>query len=57
LIGGCETDIYLQSKSTSLTIAFSGGREHPPTLFVTGGHVYALVLHSRRNDLGVFDCL
>jgi hypothetical protein len=26
-------------------------------LHVTGGHVYAFVLHSHRTDAGVFDCM
>jgi hypothetical protein len=49
---GCETNIYLGA----LTISFAGGKvlRH---LHVTGAHVDALVLHSRRHDAGVFDCL
>jgi len=43
------------SQAASLTIAFTGGVERK--LFVTGAHVYAFVLHSRRNDAGVFDCM
>jgi hypothetical protein len=56
LVVGCETNLYLASATASLTIAFTGGVEHR-NLSVTGGHVYAFVLHSQRNDAGVFDCL
>ena len=57
LIAGCGMSIYLMGKTATLTIAFTGGHIHSPGLHVTGGHVYGFVLHSRHNDLGVFDCL
>jgi hypothetical protein len=57
LFEGCETNIYLKSSTADLTIAFTGGRAKAPTLRVNGGHVYAFVLHSRRSDAGVFDCM
>lgn len=57
LFEGCETNIFLKSRNASLTVAFTGGRAQPPSLHVTGGHVYAFVLHSHRTDAGVFDCM
>ena len=57
LIAGCGTSIYLKTKAAFLTVAFTGGRARPPSLTVTGGHVYAFVLHSPRHYLGIFDCL
>ncbi len=54
---GCEENVHLGA----LTVAFAGGaprREaHSSGLHLIGGHVYAFVLHGRRNDVGVFDCL
>lgn len=57
LFEGCETNIFLKSSTANLTVAFTGGRSKPPSLHVIGGHVYAFVLHSRRSDAGVFDCI
>ena len=57
LVEGCEENIYLSSATADLTIAFSGGTLRRPSLQVTGGHVYAFVLHSHRTDAGVFDCM
>jgi hypothetical protein len=57
LYEGCETDIYLQSATAFLTIAFTGGVVHLPNTGVTGGHVWAFVLHGVRSDAGVFDCM
>lgn len=64
LIAGCEQNFYLGSKSASLTVADSGGRivQHTTpdgntVLHVVGGHISALVLYSRRHDVGFFDCL
>jgi hypothetical protein len=56
---GCEQNVYLPSpKAFSLTIAFNGAVPHPrKSLHVIGGHVFAFVLHSRRHDTRVFDCL
>jgi hypothetical protein len=54
---GCEANIYLSGPNASLTVAF-GGRalrtRHDRT--VSGGHVYALVLHGLHHDPGVFEC-
>jgi hypothetical protein len=57
LVEGCEENIHLSSATADLTIAFSGGTFQRPSLHVTGGHVYAFVLHSHRTDAGVFDCM
>ena len=61
LYSGCEEDIHLGSPTATLTIAFLGGvaRKEPASsaLHVTGGRVYALVLHSHTEDVGVFDCM
>ena len=48
LVKGCEENIYLSNATADLTIAFSGGTFRRPSLHVTGGHVYAFVLHSHR---------
>lgn len=53
---GCEENIYLGRGGASLTIAFAGGRRGSDG-YLIGGHVYAFALHSRRHDVGVFDCL
>ena len=60
LFEGCNTNFYLDSaRDRTLTVAVTGGAPRHPkkSLRVTGGHVYAFVLHSRRRDAGVFDCL
>lgn len=57
LVEGCEENIYFWSAKADLTIAFSGSTFRRPSLRVTGGHVYAFVLHSHRTDAGVFDCM
>ena len=57
LISGCEENFYLGSGTVSLTVADSGGHAVKPDRHVVGGHVSALVLHSRRHDVGFFDCL
>jgi hypothetical protein len=60
LFAGCEDNFYLPSAThRTLTIAFTGGVVRRPrrSLHVVGGHVFALVLHSRLRDANVFDCL
>jgi hypothetical protein len=61
LYAGCEENIHLGSQAASLTVAFAGGvirkESASSALHVIGGHVFAFVLHGRRNDVGVFDCL
>ncbi len=54
---GCGEGVYLSSKRAMLTIEFSGGVQRGPKLHIVGGRVAELVLHSRRRDAGVFDCL
>jgi hypothetical protein len=56
LFEGCDTNIYLSTARASLTIAFTGGHRAAKGT-VLGAHVSAFVLHSRRSDAGVFDCL
>jgi hypothetical protein len=57
-LAGCSDNFYLPSaEDRTLTIAFSGGTLQRKTLRVIGGHVFAFVLHSRRRDADVFDCL
>ena len=57
LISGCGESFYLGSGPASLTVADSGGHAVQPDQHVVGGHIAALVLHSRRHDAGFFDCL
>ena len=52
VVVGCEANVY----SGNLTIAFAGGRRGRHG-YLVGGHVEAFALHSRRHDVGVFDCL
>ena len=54
---GCGEGVFLSSKRASLTIEFAGGVQHGPRLHIVGGRVAELVLHSRRRDAAVFDCL
>jgi hypothetical protein len=56
LRAGCEANIYLSSPKATLTVAFTGGLTHRDGT-VTGGRVYALVLHGDRHDPGVFECM
>lgn len=57
LVSGCEQNFYLNGRTAWMTIATTGGHEVGGHRHVVGAHVWALVLHSRRNDVGVFDCL
>jgi hypothetical protein len=54
---GCEENFYFDSRAAALTVAFAGGVTARVSGRVTGAHVFALVLHGRRSDVGVFDCL
>jgi hypothetical protein len=56
--GGCGQGIFTTTPSGTYHVVISGGHTHPRgnELVVRGGRVGALVLHSRRNDVGVFDC-
>ena len=59
-MGLAVEDIHLASAKALLTVAFTGGRPHRDRaggLRVHRARVYALVLHSRLRDAGVFDCL
>ncbi|HEX6699609.1 MAG TPA: hypothetical protein VF101_02670 [Gaiellaceae bacterium] len=53
---GCESDIYLYGSRATLTVAFVGGKAQE-NLRVLGGHVFGFVLHSKRWDAALFDCL
>jgi hypothetical protein len=56
LRSGCEENIHLSSPKASLTVAFAGGvTRHDGT--VTGGHVYAFMLHGLHHDPGIFECM
>ena len=68
LTSGCEENIYLGSREAPLTVAFTGGVTHMVTTHsggqvvkatghVTGARVFALVLHGRHSEVGIFDCL
>jgi hypothetical protein len=52
---GCNAALHFEGPKASLSISFDGGMEDGTAL--TGAHVDALVLHSKRRDAGVFDCL
>jgi hypothetical protein len=57
-LGGCLEGIAIQSPSAIYHVIITGGHTHlrGNELVVRGGRVGALVLHSRRNEVGVFDC-
>jgi hypothetical protein len=57
-LGGCLEGIAIQSPSAIYHVIITGGHTHlrGNELVVRGGRVGALVLHSRRNNVGVFDC-
>jgi hypothetical protein len=57
---GCEASVYLESRRAHLTIAFDGGHArvvHNVARDLIGGHAAIFVLHSPRDDVGVWDCL
>jgi hypothetical protein len=59
-LAGCEEGFYLNAAHTWLDVSVNGGRAVPAgqgVMHVAGGHVGALVLHSRSYDPGIFDCL
>jgi hypothetical protein len=57
-LGGCLAGILLKTPKGTYHVIITGGHTHPHgnELVVSGGRVGALVLHSRTNDVGVFDC-
>jgi hypothetical protein len=57
-LSGCLQGIGVSGSRATLHIIISGGHSHRSgnRLSVRGGRVGALVLHSRTNDVGVFDC-
>jgi hypothetical protein len=58
-LGGCGEGIWLRTPSVFFHLVIGGGRlhQHGHRLLVRGGRVTAIVLHSRANDVGNFDCL
>jgi hypothetical protein len=52
---GCTTALHFDSPTGSLSIDFASGAERGTS--IRGAHVDAFVLHSKRRDAGVFDCL
>jgi hypothetical protein len=52
---GCTTALHFDSPTGSLAIDFAGGVERGTS--IRGAHVDAFVLHGKRRDAGVFDCL
>lgn len=57
-LGGCLEGISFTTSAGTYHVIITGGHIHPRgnRLVVRGGRVGALVLHSRTNDVGVFDC-
>lgn len=57
-LGGCLEGIAIESPSAIYHVITTGGHTHlrGNELVVRGGRVGAMVLHSRLNDVGVFDC-
>ena len=58
-VAGCGEGIRLTTPSTYFHLVIGGGHlhQHGHQLLVRGGRVTAIVLHSRGNDVGNFDCL
>ncbi len=56
--GGCGEGIFRTTPSGTYHVVIAGGHTHRSgnELVVRGGRVGALVLHSKANDVGVFDC-
>jgi hypothetical protein len=58
-VAGCLQGIRLSTSTAYFDIAIDGGHIHRRgrNTLVRGGRVAALVLHSRSDDVGNFDCL
>ena len=52
---GCTAALHFDSPTGSLSIDFAGGVSHGTS--IKGAHVDAFVVHGKRRDAGVFDCL
>jgi hypothetical protein len=52
---GCSAALHLESTTGSLSIDFAGGVSRGTS--IKGAHVDAFVVHGKRRDAGVFDCL
>jgi hypothetical protein len=57
-LGGCGAGIFVKTSAGTYHVIVTGGHTHRRgnELVVRGGRVGALVLHSRTDDVGVFDC-
>jgi hypothetical protein len=52
---GCTAALHFESTTGSLSIDFAGGVSRGTS--IKGAHVDAFVVHGKRRDAGVFDCL
>jgi hypothetical protein len=55
LTTGCTAAFHFESPTGSLSIEFSDGSLNGTA--IKGSHVDAIVVHSKRRDAGVFDCI
>jgi hypothetical protein len=53
---GCDAYLFFFTRAAYLVMWFDG-RTRPPSRHVVGGHVGFLVVHSRRRNPGVLDCI
>lgn len=53
---GCDAFLFFRTRTAFLVMRFDG-RIKPPSLDVVGGRVDFLVVHSRRRNPGVLDCI
>jgi hypothetical protein len=60
-ISGCLDGLRVETKTGFLFLEFTGGNgrvhHHPYYLHVVGGHVGFMVVHSKRLNPGVLDCI
>ena len=61
VIGGCFDGMRVDTTTGFLVMWFEGGKNrvhpHPYYLYAVGGHVAFIVVHSRRLNPGVLDCI
>jgi hypothetical protein len=61
VIGGCFDGLRVDTKTGFLVMWLEGGKDqvhrHPYYLHLVGGHVGFIVVHSRRLNPGVLDCI
>jgi hypothetical protein len=53
----CDAYLSFETRGAFLVMWFADGRSRPPSRHVVGGHVGFLVVHSRRRNPGVLDCI